>query len=80
MPLSELGQTRLIYALRIVGFIIGGTITALGLYVLITGRDTGHLSSGSGATPQSQRCRSATALLAVADAALCPLPCALPLR
>jgi len=41
MPsLSHEGQRRLIYALRCTGFLVGGTIATLGLYVIITGIDT----------------------------------------
>jgi len=40
MPLSESGQTALIYALRVVGFLVGGVTTALGFYVLASHRDT----------------------------------------
>ena len=40
VQLSERGQTYLIYALRIVGFCVGGVTTALGVYVLASKRDT----------------------------------------
>ena len=40
VQLSEAGQTYLIYALRVVGFLVGGVTTALGFYVLISKRDT----------------------------------------
>ena len=40
LQLSEQGQTYLIYALRIVGFCVGGVTTALGVYVLASKRDT----------------------------------------